>query len=360
MHTSKATRRIAAPILNKIETETNQTLCHTEMFRSFLRNPRVTKANKVWEELTTDAARASLAGPLRMYHIKEHSAEIEKKYTKSYDAEESLVVIFDEKGTFIGFYKFVSLQFYEDYATRDVMTGGDHLGGTRVFNSRGARNTSMPNMALFYTNDEDKWTGVYQAQTEYEWDEGWLGSFNGKSYIYLSCSEKWTHDMHKILLMYLIKLSPIPRSTCYILGVLSPTEALFVLMHALSSDTRVIYVMIISFFDSFEHNFELDDFDEEDSYYQQAVELREKLSQVSYTLEDDEFVKLVEIIFARAAGKLFETSGNSDDEQELSLGDICNPIATHYGWSKVDERRQNLIFQHLMNKKAPTGDSSSM
>jgi hypothetical protein len=32
---------------------------------------------------------------------------------------------------------------------------------------------------------------------------------------------------------------------------LSPTEAIFVLMHALSSDTRLIYVFALSFFDEF-------------------------------------------------------------------------------------------------------------
>ena len=40
VHTSKATRRIAAPLLNKLETKSNQTMGHTEMFRSFLRRPR--------------------------------------------------------------------------------------------------------------------------------------------------------------------------------------------------------------------------------------------------------------------------------------------------------------------------------
>jgi len=131
MHTSKATRRIAAPLLNKIETNTNQTICHTEMFRSFLRSPRITKSNQVWEELTTDTARAKIAGPLRLYHIKEKALEIEKrfaimKYTKSYDKEDSLVVLFDDKGAYIGYYRFSSEQFYEDYVTRDVISGGDH------------------------------------------------------------------------------------------------------------------------------------------------------------------------------------------------------------------------------------------
>ena len=186
MHTSKSTRRIAALLLNKLEYETNQ-MFHTEMFRSFLRNPRITKNNKVWEELTTDTARASLAGPLRLYHIKEHAAEIEKrfaimKYKKSYDKEDSLVVMFDERGAYIGYYQFTSEAFYEDYVTRDVISGGDHTGRGRVFNRLGGTNTSMPEMTLFYTDEDYKWAGVGQAQTDYMWNEGWSGSFKGKSY----------------------------------------------------------------------------------------------------------------------------------------------------------------------------------
>ena len=69
-------------------------------------------------------------------------------------------------------------------------------------------------------------------------------------------------------------------------GILSPVEALFVLMHTLSSDTRVIYVMTISFFDYFYRDLWLftHDINDDDSDYQRAVELREKLSRVSYTL----------------------------------------------------------------------------
>ena len=202
MHTSKSTRRIAAPILNELETETNPTL-HTEMFRSFLRNPRVTKKNKVWEELTTDAARASTAGPLRLYHIKEKASEIEKrfaimKYKKSYDMEYSFVVIFDEKGAYIGYYMFNSEQFYEDYVTRDVVSGGDHLGRGRVINSRGDTNTSMPKMTLLYT-DGNIWTGPCQAQTDYMWSEGWAGCFVGKLYVSQKSSLSFILDMSNII-----------------------------------------------------------------------------------------------------------------------------------------------------------------
>ena len=182
MQTSKSTRRMAAPLLNKFENETSQTF-HTEMFRSFLRNPRITKSNKTWEELTTDAARASMTGPLRLYHIKEKAADIEKrfaimKYKKSYDKEDSLVVLFDEKGAYIGYYIFSSEQFYEDYSTRSVM----FMEGR----NEGGRNTSMPKMTLLCTA-EDQWTGPWQAQTDYMWNEGWGGIVDRKLPVHIMC-----------------------------------------------------------------------------------------------------------------------------------------------------------------------------
>ena len=47
------------------------------------------------------------------------------KYTKSYDTEDSLVVLFDEKGAYIGHYTFGSEQFYEDYAAGSIMEEGN-------------------------------------------------------------------------------------------------------------------------------------------------------------------------------------------------------------------------------------------
>lgn len=125
-----------------------------------------------------------------------------------------------------------------------------------------------------------------------------------------------------------------PHATLFssFLGLLSPVEALFVLMHTLSSDTRVIYVMTICFFDFFDDDFDGMNgfFDEEDSYYQWAMELREKLSQVSYTLEDSEFLASVRALFP-----------NLDDLD-------FDVIANHYGWSEVDDRRQQVITEQVV------------
>ena len=56
MHTSKTARRAAAPVLNRIETESISTAFHANMFRNFLRRPRVTTGNHVWDELKNPKA----------------------------------------------------------------------------------------------------------------------------------------------------------------------------------------------------------------------------------------------------------------------------------------------------------------
>ena len=120
-------------------------------------------------------------------------------------------------------------------------------------------------------------------------------------------------------------------------------------MHALSSDTRVIYIMTISFFDSFDYDFQLNDFDEEDSYYQRAVELREKLSRVSsYTLTDNEFQSLFWDIVHDALEKVKRIDGDKCAiiRTTCSQDAICKSIATHYGWGEVDTRRLGLVREY--------------
>jgi len=338
IHTSKSIRRIAAPLLNKLETKSNQTVCHAEMFSSFLRNPRVTKSNKVWEELTTDEARASTAGPLRLYHIKEKASEIQKRfailrYSKTYDMEQSLVILFDEKGAYIGHYKFESEQFYEDYATKNIMQGGNEfgLGRNRVFNARGGSNTSMPEMGMCYTDNNWKWKMDFHAQTDYNWQEGWLGSFV---------------DPHTLLIDSFV-------------GNLSPVEAMFVLMHALSSDTRVIYVVVVSFFDNFDLDFDmilLEDNENDDDENDEAalIDFRQKLSSVSYTLDDSELLAVADTLFANSK-KTNELELEELEIALLKLDSTYQSIATHFGWSEVDARRKRVVAQHLTRMMTPKG-----
>jgi len=103
-------------------------------------------------------------------------------------------------------------------------------------------------------------------------------------------------------------------------------------MHALSSDTRLIYVLTISLFDNFDQDLQwsLENFINT-SDYERLEGLHQKLSQVSYTLEDSELLALVQKLFPRLP--------------DVNFDDIAN----HYGWSKVDERRSNFIIKHVVS-----------
>ena len=118
------------------------------------------------------------------------------KYTKSYDKEESLVVLFDERGEYISQYTFDSEMFYEDYATKNIMTGEDHLG-RRDLTEYGI-NMSLPKMNLFGTDvvwngrpENRKWRRPEQAQTDYTHVLGWEGCFVGKlRLVHIMCLKK--------------------------------------------------------------------------------------------------------------------------------------------------------------------------
>ena len=136
-------------------------------------------------------------------------------------------------------------------------------------------------------------------------------------------------------------------------------------MHALSSDTRLIYVLTVSLFDNFEQDFDMaletydseDEFDEPDGLQRKALDLRERLRQVSYTLEDSEFTQLVDAILADASKK----------RKRMRRETILASIANYFGWKEVSKRRYKVVKKHLnwrdlvtkeMWKNAPTARSS--
>jgi len=125
---------------------------------------------------------------------------------------------------------------------------------------------------------------------------------------------------------------------------------MFVLMHALSSDTRLIYVTTISLFDNFDQDFDMsletydseDSDDEPDGFQRKTLDLRERLRPISYTLTDDElltFVNTIAVNYTEASSRGVSLSGIS--------------IATHFGWGKVDKRRKKIISEHLGWPKQP-------
>ena len=222
----------------------------------------------------------NIAGPLRLNTIAALASDIEKRfailsYTKSFDKEATLVILFDENGSYIGHYSFSSVQFYEDYVTKDVMLQNMLGQSMRAANSP----PSMPNIGLLSTDSgcnynissaEHKWREPEEAQTEYceRSEDGWFGN---------------------VVVPHMALIESLA-------GVLSPTEAMFVLMHALSSDTRVIYVMTVGFFDNLQHDFdgfaafEGEENDVEHGQWLMGLKqaLRQKLLQVSYAMEMDD------------------------------------------------------------------------
>ena len=67
MHVSKATRRFAAPVLNKLENDIAQTRGHTDYFRGILRRTGIAKNKAVWSNLEEN-------GSLRKGAIIQHNA----------------------------------------------------------------------------------------------------------------------------------------------------------------------------------------------------------------------------------------------------------------------------------------------
>jgi hypothetical protein len=227
------------------------------------RLPRNIQTNAVFdEEMASETVTDNLAGPLRLDVIAEMGNAIAQRFvtlacSKCYDHERSTVALFDKKEAFVALYVFQSAHFYEDYVTKEQMSGND---GRRVFNARGGCNRSMPEFHLSTSgwfppewhggdsdddddddkdddDDDDSLNGetvpdhttifnewkwrFWQAQMDYEWQEGWMGDVSAPHY---SLIESFA-------------------------GCLSPTEALFVMMHALSSDTRGIFVCTVAMFD---------------------------------------------------------------------------------------------------------------
>lgn len=144
-------------------------------------------------------------------------------------------------------YELVSKQYYETYVNRGVMTGG-HC----AFSTSGGSNTSEPHISMrssasFHVGDRSdaRWR-LERPQLEWWWQEGFMGDV--------------TFSNHALFNLFH--------------GILSPTEVSVVLMHALSSDTRVIYVCTLAVFDSMDYSFqdvELDEWmfsgeEDEDAY----------------------------------------------------------------------------------------------
>jgi len=144
------------------------------------------------------------------------------------------VALFDDKGSFLCYCEFESPRFYEDFVTDCVTTNSNcNCNSSRLFNRGGDCNFSRPKSVIKSSGrprlEEEYTFDCWKAETygvHYEWQGGWTGD---------------AVDPHHTLTTSLVSL-------------VSPIEAMFVLMHALSSDARSIFAYTLVFFDNFDRD----------------------------------------------------------------------------------------------------------
>ena len=278
MYLNKHARRLAGPKLNAYKYDV-PTLMQQQLFSRWLHAPSVGN-NEVFEEMTVEevAEQKNLAGPLRLGAISPGLGQnfIILKYEKTYEEEASEVAIFNNQGSLVAIYTFNSEQYYESYVNRDVM-----CAGPRVFNSRGGSNHGVGYINFYHSGHLNPGIGVIEnawkmnfVQTEWAWQEGFCGFVAESNY-----------ELFRLFH-----------------GKLSPTEVTTVLMHALSSDTRVIYSYVLAVFDNF--GWELEEFEE-------------SWDGPSGRDDFDEILPVIQDWRERLQGVAYEAlSGDEDDEHE--------------------------------------------
>lgn len=273
MHLNKNSRRVAGRKLNNYKYDV-QTQFQQQMFANWLLEPSVSHnpnygSRVCREEMSIKRSKGNLSGPMRLWKIKEMKNTLKKnfvilKYEKtSYTDEESQVAIFDNQGCLVAIYQFRSVQHYESYVDKEVLSGGH-----RIFNSRGGSNHGTAVLRFCNSGQlapgagqlENAWR-TDEVQTDFEWQEGFVG----------------------------FVAEPNDKLFRLFFGHLSPTETTTVLMHALSMDTRAIYTYILAVFDNFGYELEQwedSHFDEDWDDFEEQLELikdwKEQLRSITY------------------------------------------------------------------------------
>jgi len=269
MHLNKNSRRVAGRKLNAYKYDV-QTQFQQQMFANWLVEPSVSGPSRVCEEeMNVISSKGNLSGPLRLWKIEEMKSNLKKnffilKYKKTtYTEEESQVAIFDNEGCLVAIYKFSSVQHYESYVDKEVLTNG-----RRVFNSRGGTNHGTARMGFCNSGQlaapgarqlENAWR-MRWVQTDFEWQEGFMGFVAEPNY----------------------------GLFCLFHGLLSPTETATVLMHALSMDTRAIHTYTLAVFDNFGHELDLWDHDDWGDREEELEEFKNWMEQLRSTNYEDD------------------------------------------------------------------------
>ena len=181
-------------------------LVYANRFRKWLTtSPIVLKGSSVLYEQMTEPDDANLAGPLRLETIENMSSVLVEnfvvlKYEKmGYQREHCEVAVFNNRGKFVAYYELNSNQFYESFVDKWTPEGGYNHSSADI---------------QICNADPDHWTLIDQ---DLNWNESFIGDIT-------ECNFELFDSF---------------------LGRLSPTEVSFILMHALSEDTRVIYQYVL-------------------------------------------------------------------------------------------------------------------
>ena len=210
VHVSKEARKAAIPYLEAFEADP-ETCLHANRFKIWLTtSPIVFEGSSVTEP--------SLAGPLRLETIENMSSILVENFVVlkceriGYRGAHCEVAIFNHAGKFVAYYELNSKQFYEPLMDERVQEGDSN---------------PYPPSIQIRNADPDHWT-LSDQNLYWEWEGGFNGVITGCNF----------HLFDSFL------------------GRLSPTEVSFVLMHALSEDTRVIYQYVLAVFEVFNQEFD--------------------------------------------------------------------------------------------------------
>lgn len=211
LHLSRSARRGAVPKLKKFQASV-QTAGQALMFEQWLENPT---AGSMGAKMQRSNSRKNLAGPLRLGSIQQHIDTLRERFIilnheKKHAQESSSVAVFDDEGSFVAYYNMTSCQFYESYCNKSAVDAQD---------LQWSPDLRIECSAFFHVGDHsDRWEINTQ---DLDWaEQTFIGNIIYPNYALFK-------NFH---------------------GTLSPTEVAAVLMHALSSDTRVIYWYVSTLF----------------------------------------------------------------------------------------------------------------
>lgn len=204
----------------------------------------------VFHEEMAAPQNGNLAGPLRLEKIEKMSSTLVNRFVVleykklGYQREHCKVAFFNEQGKFVAYYELTSKQFYEPFVDK-------YVHEARGFNSAGGSNHSTAEIGI--RNCDGKNWALWDQSLEWGWQDGFMGDVASPNY-----------DLFDSFF-----------------GEFSPTEVSFVLMHALSEDTRVIFQYVETVFDCFNQEFEWDEVDDF------LLEWKERLAALSYQFHED-------------------------------------------------------------------------